>query len=259
MGAAIATLYAHRNPEQVTKLCLISAAGLHTTPAPTALRLLLRYTPVLAEVVWQLVAPKALFTKKALAEGWVAPHSHSYFEDYAQRYAQRARDEVPLLRSLFSTMRHVNFQGQGPESVRATTTATTTTTKEEEEEGKIIAMEDVYDEVGLHQRSVLLLWGENDTTTPHTVAMELLSKMPRSRLVSVQDAGHDAILEFSPLCSKKIAEFVLLGEEEGGGRSRDEGNPEQGQRTAASNDDSALRIVRICLHDAQNHSHGTGM
>jgi len=62
--------------------------------------------------------------------------------------------------------------------------------------------------VGKHTRPILVIWGRQDSQVPVESSAPLLQAMPRSRLVTVEDAGHLPQWEQPAITHAAIVEFL---------------------------------------------------
>jgi len=69
-------------------------------------------------------------------------------------------------------------------------------------------MTDVYQRIGSTGRSILIVWGKEDRTTPFSGADKAIQVMPRATLHAIEKAGHLAAFERSEVVNPILIEFL---------------------------------------------------
>ena len=68
--------------------------------------------------------------------------------------------------------------------------------------------DDPRDGFGKANAPVLLLWGTEDTVTPPAVGRRLRDALPEARLLFIQDAGHEPMVERPSVFAFHLASFL---------------------------------------------------
>eukprot|EP00743_Colponemidia_sp_Colp-15_P003187 GILK01003442.1.p1 GENE.GILK01003442.1~~GILK01003442.1.p1 ORF type:complete len:305 (+),score=14.04 GILK01003442.1:50-916(+) len=180
LGGALAVAFTHTYPSLVEKLVLLAPAGLPGTLPPSAK--LLRI-PVLGSILNFIV--KKIQRRKFL-KGEV---QHQGFFDPSKCPEAVAKSmEV----SVFHTTHHRHFIDVFFQTVRVF---------------ELDSMLVRYQEVGVHGKPALVLWGSHDTTCPTSNA-QIAAKALNADLVVVPDTGHAFVLEKPDVVGGHISEWL---------------------------------------------------
>jgi pimeloyl-ACP methyl ester carboxylesterase len=131
---------------------------------------------------WPLVG-EYLF-RVAVLPGMAAGQSSDFahperFPEWADRYREQMR-HFGFGRAILSTLRHVITRDPMP----------------------------TYQAVGTQRRPVLLIWGEQDQTTPYTLNTQVRRALGEHRFLSVADAGHLPHLEHPEVVEPALIAFL---------------------------------------------------
>jgi len=177
MGGAIATIYTAQYGHRVEKLVLVSPAGL---PLEFPLAARIGNLPYIGEFIANNQVFKYFFTATA-AESFIAPHVESEYIEYIVRLAHFHVSKSTFFDALLSTLRHFPLND---------------------------AMV-FYKRVGEQSNiPVLLMWGTQDQMCPYSGAEVALNLIPHAELVTLENAGHAALLENSTVVNSAIANFL---------------------------------------------------
>ena len=154
MGGPIASAFALRHPERVSKLILIAPCG--AKPVDTALLVRLARVPILAEIAYGLLGAKSLADN--VAKDFFDPALVAHFQ---KRYKTQMQYEG-FIRSILSTIRN-NMLGSNIE---------------------------VYRSLGKLNQQILLLWGRNDKTVPFEQSEILRNALPSVEFRVIENCGH---------------------------------------------------------------------
>lgn len=171
MGGATAAIYAARHPEKVLSLGLIAPAGLGTALDEQAKPLL---QPVIGDWIVRMIGLR-IFHNKAAEEAKFAPNPAGFLADF-----NRQMDYAGYGEALLSTLRHYPLAGAEP----------------------------VFAEAGRSMRPVLVIWGETDRTVPFVHAARLMALMPRAKLHSYPQFGHEIAYSKAPMMVDLIIDFL---------------------------------------------------
>lgn len=175
MGGVVASNFAVRHPDRIEKLVLVDPAGF-PIEIPKAFKVLL--VPALGELILGRVRTERL--ERAMSDGLYDPeHVRSLSELYRPSMQYKG-----FRRALLSTIR----------------------------EGVAVNSMDVYQQLGqMDTPPVLLFWGEQDTTVPFEFSKVLISLVPRTRWVPIQDSGHIPHYENAAQVNPILVEFLNEG------------------------------------------------
>jgi pimeloyl-ACP methyl ester carboxylesterase len=153
MGGPIALVFADRHPGLVRKLVLIDPAGMPQERPPILKFLQL---PLIGEWLMNRYGDRMLLA--GLTDDFYEPQR---FPDYAEKY--KAQMEYKGFRqAILSTMKSRLLTG----------------------------MRGVYERVGEQEKSVLLIWGEEDRTVPFSISEEVRKAIPHAEFNAIPKAGH---------------------------------------------------------------------
>lgn len=171
MGGIVASIFADRHPELVSKLVLIDPAGMMPEPVyPKSLLLL----PVIGEMVMHLTGDRTL---PAGMEGDLL---------HPERFPQYIADYLPqmkfagLKRAILSTFRS----------------------------GILFKQRAVYERLGRSDKPILLLWGRHDTTIPLSVGEEVRKLLRNASWQVIEDCGHVPHYEQPEVVNPLLVEFL---------------------------------------------------
>ena len=174
MGGSISTLYTLEHPQDVSSLVLVSASGM-PRPADTEVPLgfKLASSPIFSPILLY-VTPRSLFEgglrDVTVPEGFVTEEMVDRYHALALLEGQRA-----ALRSRFA----VNNK---PEAL--------------------------YERVGNIEHPTLVLWGVHDPLIPVSAAYEYDKRLPNSKLVILEGAGHLAMEEIPAESAAAVRQFL---------------------------------------------------
>jgi len=177
MGGAIATIYTAQYGHRVEKLVLIAPAGM---PLEFPLAAKIGNLPYIGELLTSNHMFKYFFTSTA-KESFVAPHIESEYAEYIVGLSHFHVSKESFFAALLSTLRHFPLNN---------------------------AME-FYARVGVQKNiPVLFLWGTQDQMVPYTGAELALKLIPHAELVTLENAGHAALLENCTVVDAHILSFL---------------------------------------------------
>ncbi len=153
MGGIVASIFADRHPELVSKLVLIDPAGIMPPPVfPKSLLMV----PAIGELILHLTGGRTL--PAGMAEDLRHP----------ERFPQYVADYLPQMeiagfkRAILSTFRS----------------------------GILFNQRAVYERLGRTDKPILLMWGRHDATIPLSVGEEVRKLLPKADWRVIEDCGH---------------------------------------------------------------------
>jgi pimeloyl-ACP methyl ester carboxylesterase len=168
-GGGIITTFADRYPERVRSLVYVDPGFRTPYPPPSFSGM---------PAVWSFMA--AIFEQPFWAQMQTTDFLHpERFPDWAERYEVQMRYKG-FRRARFSELAANFEQSQGDEISR----------------------------VAAHPRPVLVVWGKQDRTVPFENSAWLMERMPRARLVAVDEAAHLPHLEQPEAVNPEIVAFL---------------------------------------------------
>jgi pimeloyl-ACP methyl ester carboxylesterase len=177
MGGAVATIYTAQYGHRVDKLILIAPAGM---PLEFPLAAKIGNLPYIGELFTGNSFFKNYFTATA-KESFVAPHIESEFAEYIVGLSHYHVSKENFFAALLSTLRHFPLNNAA----------------------------EFYERVGVQRNiPVLFLWGTHDQMVPYSGAEKALEFIPHAELVTLDNAGHAALLENCTVVDAHILEFL---------------------------------------------------
>ncbi|HEX7775301.1 MAG TPA: alpha/beta fold hydrolase [Parvibaculum sp.] len=171
MGGATAAIFAARHPDRVRSLTLIAPAGLGVA---TSRNLELMKRPVIGDWIVRMFGLK-IFHAAAAEEAKAAPNPADFLTDFDRQMDYRGYGDA-----LLSTLRYY----------------------------PLATSETAYADAGRSPRPVLVIWGEADATVPFSNAKRLIALMPRARLYSYPQLGHNIGFSQAPMITGLMLEFL---------------------------------------------------
>lgn len=171
-GGAIITSFADRYPARVHSLVYVDPA--FRTPGPP---------PPMTGSPWLWNVYTAMFEERWWASQQPGDFLHAEkFPDWADRYQVQVQYRGFRRARLSEIVTNLDVD-QGPE----------------------------LDRVGGHARPVLVIWGKQDPSVPFQFSATLLEKMPRARLVAVDQSGHLPHMEQPGVVQPALLDFLQQG------------------------------------------------
>lgn len=153
MGGAIVAVFAQRHRQRVSRLILLDPAGL---PMPEGWQGRVVRTPVLGDWLMKLLGDWIL----------VSGLKNDFYGDIdLSEYTTRYKEQMQfpgLKRALISTVRS----------------------------DMLVGARDAFDAVGRSGLPVLLIWGEQDETTPFALSQQMRELIPQAEFHAIPEAGH---------------------------------------------------------------------
>jgi pimeloyl-ACP methyl ester carboxylesterase len=171
MGGATAVIFAARHADRVRSLTLIAPAGLGVA-SDSNVELIKR--PVIGDWIVRLFGLK-LFHASAAEEAKASPDPAGFLTDFDRQMDYRGYGDA-----LLSTLHDYPLATSGP----------------------------AFAEAGHSPRPVLVIWGEADVTVPFSNARKLMALMPRAKLYSYPQFGHNIGFSQVPLICGLMLEFL---------------------------------------------------
>lgn len=171
MGGVIAASFASLHPERIKRLGLIDPAGF-ALDYPLYIRSLM--LPVIGEIAVSLIGKK-VFRRLAGKDFYDPKHIDAFIEKFQQQMQFKG-----FRRSLLSTLRS----------------------------GILSSGAEIYKLVGETDIPVLLIWGEQDFTTPFEDSAKLTELIPQAEFYPIADSGHIPHHEHSSQVNPIVLEFL---------------------------------------------------
>ncbi|MBV1886299.1 MAG: alpha/beta hydrolase [Parvibaculaceae bacterium] len=174
MGGSISTLYTLEHPEDVSSLILVSASGMpRPADAEVPVAFKLASSPIFSPILLY-VTPRSLFENAlrdvTVPEGFVT-------EEMVDRYHALA-----LLEGQRTALRSRFAGSNKPETL--------------------------FERVGDIEQPTLVLWGAHDPLIPVSAAYEYDKRLPNSKLVILEGAGHLAMEEIPGPSAEAVRSFL---------------------------------------------------
>lgn len=177
MGGAVSTIYTAQYGDRVEKLVLIAPAGM---PLEFPLAAKIGNLPYIGELMTSSHFFKYFWTATA-KESFIAPHIESEFIEYIVALSHFHVSKENFFAALLSTLRHFPLNN---------------------------AIE-FYESVNIQPHiPVLFVWGTADQVCPYSGAEQAQRIIPRAQLVTLENAGHAALLENSTVVHSHIVNFL---------------------------------------------------
>lgn len=171
MGGAASVIFAARHPDRVASLTLIAPAGLGVSPA---LKDSILARPLIGNWVARMFGLR-IFHGIAAEEARSAPDPVRFLADFDRQMDYRGYGDA-----LVSTIRNYPLDGADA----------------------------AYADAGRSPRPVLVIWGEADQTVPFANAKRLMALMPRAKLHSYPELGHNIGYARAPMLTGLILDFL---------------------------------------------------
>lgn len=177
MGGAISAIYTAQYGHRVEKLVLISPAGM---PLEFPLAAKIGNLPYIGELMTSSSFFRSYWTSSA-KESFIAPHVESEFAEYIVRLCHYHISKDNFFAALLSTLRNFPLNNA----------------------------KEFYEGVAIQtQIPVLFVWGTKDQVCPYSGAAQATGIIPRAELVTLENAGHAALLENSTVVHSHIINFL---------------------------------------------------
>eukprot|EP00164_Ancoracysta_twista_P001982 GFYU01002610.1.p1 GENE.GFYU01002610.1~~GFYU01002610.1.p1 ORF type:complete len:328 (+),score=42.11 GFYU01002610.1:85-1068(+) len=192
-GGCVATAYAHRYPERVLSLVLMSPAGLHKSPL---ILKAIRKEGFIGSTMRGVA--KRMFGQTKQMKLW----KDGFYEREKKLRKSEKKEDLTTLR-YFEDMLACQLAQYDKGSQYRTGLVRTLSHLELDKKVNKPAIEDV----GKYNRPVLILWGERDGIIPASDATRWLELMPDADLEMISDGGHLFMLERARECNDIIVDY----------------------------------------------------
>jgi len=179
MGGAIATAFAAKYPDKISKLILLAPAGVPTSPVSRAIIRVATAIPVLSDALFFFVVRYLI--EKLPHKPFHNPHLHAENIKISHSNHLIMLEANPgFLRSYLATVRHF----------------------------PLTDLKNDYLTVEKNKIPTLLIWGLNDRLIPYHNVHRIKQYIPSIKVHTLEDTGHQLVLERQSEVAETIAKFV---------------------------------------------------
>ncbi len=171
MGGAVATVFAVRHPEMVTKIGLIAPAGF---PIEEPFTVKLATMPILGDYLMAMIGDRVVLA--GVKKAFVDPDKLPAFDDKFNIPLQYAGFQ----RAILSTLRHMDMNN----------------------------LVETYQRIGQQQTPVLLIWGDEDDVLPFENSEKVKNAIPHLVFHGITGAGHNLNYENPEIINLILIEFL---------------------------------------------------
>lgn len=185
LGGAVATYYAAEHPEHIHRLVLLTPAGL--LPRLPKAHVLLRWCSCLVLSCGPCCArqDRSLRDKKRFAKRFPPDEEPEVVDKTWKKVAWQTFLKQGAIAATLATARDVPWSG----------------------------LEGLFETAGNSKPTCLLIWGTRDRINPKEVAREVQKRLgQQSKLILVEDAGHNLLFEEPEVVVEEIILFLKKGE-----------------------------------------------